>query len=77
MNIVYNSDNYAIVAYPTRQAFELVDKLSSRSLFVQGSVARDLRSAIDNIPYEDRDQESVDSLLDGFCAGAAKAIAIN
>lgn len=77
MNIVYNSDNYAIVAYPTRQAFELVDKLSSRSLFVQGSVARDLRSAIDNIPYEDRDQESVDSLLDDFCAGAAKAIAIH
>ena len=77
MNIVYNSENYAIVAYPTRQAFELVDKLSSRSLFVQGSVARDLRSAIDNIPYEDRDQESVDSLLDDFCAGAAKAIAIH
>ena len=77
MNIVYNSDNYVIVAYPTRQAFELVDKLSSRSLFVQGSVARDLRSAIDNIPYEDRDQESVDSLLDDFCAGAAKAIAIH
>ena len=77
MNIVYNSDNYAIVAYPTRQAFELVDKLSSRSLFVQGSVAKDLRSAIDSIPDEDRDQESIDSLLDDFCAGAARPITVH
>lgn len=77
MNIVYNSDNYAIVAFPTRQAFELVDKASSRSLFVQGSIALDLRSAIDNIPDEDRDQESIDALLDDFCAGVARPIAIH
>ena len=77
MNIVYNSDNYAIVAYPTRQAFELVDKQASRSLFVQGSIAKDLRSAIDSIPDEDRDQESIDSLLDDFCVGATRPIAIH
>lgn len=77
MNIVYNSENYAIVAYPTRQAFELVDKQSSRSLFVQGSVAMGLRSAIDNIPDTERTQESIDALLDDFCAGAATPIAIH
>ena len=52
MNIVYNSDNYAIVAYPTHQGFELVDKMGSRTLFVRGSVALGLREAIDNIPFE-------------------------
>ena len=77
MNIVYNSENYAIVAYPTRQAFELVDKQASRSLFVQGSIAKDLRSAIHSIPDEDRDQESIDSLLDDFCVGATRPIAIH
>ena len=77
MNIVYNSENYAIVAYPTRQAFELVDKQASRSLFVQGSIAKDLRSAIDSIPDEDRDQESIDSLLDDFCVGTTRPIAIH
>jgi hypothetical protein len=75
MNIVYNSDSYAIVAFPARQAFELVDKLGSRSLFVQGSVALDLRAAIDSIPFEDRDEESIDSLLDEYCVGAARPIA--
>ncbi len=74
MNIVYNSDNYAILAYPTRLAFELVDKTGSRSLFIEGSIAIDLREAIDNIPIEDRDEDSIDSLLDDYCAGAAKPI---
>ena len=74
MNIVYNSENYAIVAYPLRQAFELVDKQGSRTLFVQGSVAVNLRDAIDRIPFEDRDEESIDSLLDDYCAGAARPI---
>jgi len=74
MNIVYNSDNYAIVAYPTQQGFELVDKLGSRTLFVHGSVALGLREAIDNIPFEDRDEESIDSLLEEYCIGAARPI---
>ncbi len=74
MNLVYNSEHYAILAYPVREAFELVDKLGRRSLFVQGSIAIGLRAAIDNIPDEERDMESIDSLLDDYCAGAAKAI---
>ena len=77
MNVVYNSDNYTILAYPTRQAFELVDKAGSRSLFVQGSVAINLREAIDQIPIEDRNEESIDLLLDDYCAGAARPIQIH
>ena len=75
MNIVYNSESYAIVAYPFQQGFELVDKLGSRSLYVQGSVALGLREEIDKIPFEDRDEESIDSLLDDYCVGAARPIA--
>ena len=74
MNVIYNSENYAIVAYPLRQGFELVDKLSSRTLFVQGSVATGLRDAIDSIPFTERDAASIDSLLDEYCAGAARPI---
>jgi len=75
MNVVYNSTLYAIVAYPARQAFELVDKTGKRTLFVQGSVALSLREAIDSIPYEDRNEESIDALLDDYCVGAARPIA--
>jgi hypothetical protein len=74
MNVVYNSEHYAIVAYPVQQGFELVDKLGGRTLFVRGSVALGLREAIDNIPYEERNEESIDSLLDDYCVGAARPI---
>ena len=74
MNLVYNSEHYAILAYPVREGFELVDKQGRRSLFVQGSVALGLRAAIDGIPDECRDEESIDSLLDDYCAGAARPI---
>lgn len=77
MNVVYNSDQYAIVAYPLRQAFELVDKTGGRSLFVQGSIAIGLRDAIDSIPFEERDEESIDSLLDDYCVGAARPISFH
>jgi hypothetical protein len=77
MNIVYNSQHYAILAYPVRQGFELVDKAASRSLFVQGSVARDLRRAIDEIPDSERDEEAIDALLDEYCAGAARPIMLH
>ena len=77
MNIVYNSQHYAILAYPVQQGFELVDKAASRSLFVQGSVARDLRKAIDEIPDDERDEESIDALLDEYCAGAARPIMLH
>ena len=77
MNIVYNSESYAIVAYPLSQGLELVDKLGSRSLFVQGSVAISLRESIDSIPFEQRDHESIDSLLDDYCVGVSRPIAVH
>lgn len=75
MDLVYNSESYAIVAYPVQQGFELVDKLGGRTLFVQGSVAVGLRDAIYRIPYAQRDAAAIDSLLDDYCVGAARPIA--
>jgi len=75
MDLIYNSESYSIVAYPVRQGFELVDKLGGRSLFVQGSIAVQLREAIYRIPAADRDVAAIDSLLDDYCVGAAKPIA--
>ena len=60
-----------------QEGFELVDKAASRSLFVQGSVARELRRTLDEIPYNERDEESIDAVLDAYCAGAARAILLH
>ena len=39
MNIIYSSDNYYVVEYPTQHGYELVDKHSRRGTFFQGDVA--------------------------------------
>ncbi|MDR1367514.1 MAG: DUF3567 domain-containing protein [Candidatus Accumulibacter sp.] len=77
MNIVYNSSQYAILAFPAVRAFELVDKSSRRALFLQGSLAVGLQEAINGLSDDDRTEESVDSLLDEYCAGAAQPISFH
>ena len=74
MNVVYNSERYAIFSYPVQQGFELIDKTASRSLFVHGSIAVDLRAAIEGIPDNERDEDSIDSLLEDYCIGSASPI---
>lgn len=70
MNIVYNSDQYSILAYPAQEGFEVVDKSGGRMLFIQGETAFFFRKAIDTIPEEARDEETIDDFLDSYCAGA-------
>ncbi|MDR2507079.1 MAG: DUF3567 domain-containing protein [Candidatus Accumulibacter sp.] len=74
MNVVYNSGQYVILAFPSERAFELVDKTARRALFIQGDAAIGLRNAINGIRDEDRTEKAVDSLLDDYCAGAARPI---
>jgi hypothetical protein len=61
MELIYNSTNYALVAYPAHHGYELVDKRAARSAFFQGAVAdrfaEDMQHAID-------DEPSVESLDD-------------
>ena len=59
MNIVYNSDQYSILAYPAQEGFEVVDKSGGRMLFIQGETAFFFRKAIDTIPEEERDEETI------------------
>lgn len=74
MNMVYNSEHYSILAYPAQEGFELVDKEGQRSLFIQGAVAFHFRQAIDAIPEEERDEETIDGFLDDYCEGFARPL---
>lgn len=76
MNVVYNSEHYSVLAYPSLQSFELVDKDGLRMMFLQGPMARHFRHAMEDIPEEDRDEETIDAFLDDYCAGAARPIVI-
>jgi len=77
MNVVYNSDHYSVLSYPNLQSFELVDKDGLRMMFLQGPMASHFRLAIEGIPEEDRDEETIDAFLEDYCAGSARPILIH
>ena len=70
MNVVYNSEHYSILAYPAQEGVEVVDKEANRTLFIQGETAFRFRKAIDDIPEEHRDEETIDDFLDSYCTSA-------
>lgn len=74
MNVVYASEHYLILAYPSHQAYELVERERSRSLFLAGAGASGFRAAIDRIPAEQRSFAAIDALLEEFCADSARPI---
>ena len=74
MNVFYNSEHYSVLVYPRLMGFELLDKSAGRILFLHGPHARHFRLAIEEIPEAERDEETIDAFLDGYCAGEARPI---
>ena len=74
MNVVYNSDHYSVLAYPAQDGFELVDKTAGRMLFLQGPRALHVRAAIEEIPENERDEETIDAFLEDYCGDSARPI---
>jgi hypothetical protein len=74
MNVVYNSEHYSVLAYPAQEGFELVDKDARRMLFLQGPCAHHFHRAINDIPEDERNEETIDAFLDNYCAGEARPI---
>lgn len=74
MNVVYDSPHYSVFTYPSQEGFELLDKDAMRMLFLQGPFARHFRSAINDIPENERTVEAIDAFLEGYCVGGAHPV---
>lgn len=66
MNIVYASDNFYVVEYPTQHGYELVDKRVQRGTFFQGDVADRFKDSLNAAVAEDASVERVDDFLGSF-----------
>ena len=66
MNVIYNSDNYYVVEYPTEHGYELVDKHAARGTFLFGDVAEKFLESMKRTIAEDASAEHIDEFLDGF-----------
>lgn len=74
MNVIYSSEHFWIFAYPAQLGFELFDKDHLRTVFLQGAYAWQFRNAMEEIPEDERDQETIDAFLDNYCSDTAKPI---
>lgn len=66
MNVIYNSDNYYVVEYPTQGGYELVDKRLARGAFLQGDPADKFLAGMKTAITQDASAENVDEYLDQF-----------
>ena len=64
MNVIYNSDNYYVVEYPTQHGYELVDKHAARGTYLHGDAAEKFLESMRHAIAEDASAEHVDDFLD-------------
>jgi hypothetical protein len=64
MNVIYNSDNYYVVEYPTQHGYELVDKHAARGTYLHGDAAEKFLQSMRHAIAEDASAEHVDDFLD-------------
>ena len=67
MNVIYNSDHFWILAYPSLQGFELFDKETLSIAYLGGAYATNFVRSMRDIPEAARDETRIDALLDDFC----------
>jgi Protein of unknown function (DUF3567) len=66
VNVIYNSENYYVVEYPTERGYELVDKQTARGTFLSGDAADRFAQSMKDAVEEDSSVEHLDEFLDGL-----------
>lgn len=66
MNIVYNSQHYHVVEYPSLDAYELIDKTLGVGGYLDGELAQSFRVSLQRLIAEDPTVDTVDEFLGNF-----------
>lgn len=63
MVIVYNSESFYVVEYPSEQGFEVVDKYTRRGTFLTGDLAQRFRCSMQSVIAVSPSAADVDEFL--------------
>jgi Protein of unknown function (DUF3567) len=66
MNLVYNSEHYSVLEFPTHGGFELIDKHGKTSAFIVGEIASKFRESMQDMFSNSPSVESIDEFLDDY-----------
>ena len=66
MQIVYNSEQFYIIAYPSEEAYEVIDKTAGRGSFFGGDLAHRFHDSMRDIAVKDSSPEAIDDFIANF-----------
>jgi hypothetical protein len=66
MQIVYNSEQFYVIAYPAEEGYEIIDKAAGRGAFFRGEVALRFRDSMRDIVAHDPSTDMIDEFISGF-----------
>ncbi len=66
MHLIYDSENYCVVEYFGDTGYEVVDKTTSRGVFLHGESAERFRECMFEAIAGDASVEQLDEFLDGL-----------
>lgn len=90
MQVLYNSDSFAVVAFDITSAagdavpepsprggFEIVDKLGQRDIFLEGALAERFKSGAIELMATGPGEEEIDEYIAGFTAASAQPLVLH
>ncbi len=89
MQVLYNSDSFAVVAFDISSAgaepadlaprggFEIVDKFAKRDIFLEGALAERFKSGAMALMAKGPSEEEIDDYIGGFTATSAQPLVLH
>jgi hypothetical protein len=90
MNLVYNSDSYAVVqislgedaapddsAREARGGYEIVDKLAKKGIYIDGPLAQRFREGVQALAAHEPSTEDIDDYIAGYTQLAQQPLTLH
>ena len=87
MQLVYNSDNFVVVAFevtprqdgttPTRGGYEIVDKLARTEIFIEGDLAQTFQQGVQALVDRGPTEEDIDAFIGRFTGLAQQPVTMH
>ena len=83
MQMLYNSDNYAVVVFdvpgvdtsaaasadsPNRGGYEIVDKFARKEIYIEGALAQSFKEGVEALIENEPSEEAMDEYLARFAS---------
>jgi hypothetical protein len=88
VNLVYNSDSYAVVQISLdkdpvqrddepRGGYEIVDKLNKKGIFIDGALAQRFREGVQALAAQEPSTEDIDDYIAGYTELAQQPLTLH